>query len=93
MKAATYCKYAQNPHLLKQLLGTDGDLIMEASPNKFWGIGVDVLSQHLFDTRFWSGENLLGQVIAEVRVMLGGLPPPELSEMIESYEKYKRAPN
>lgn len=72
MVAATLAKYLQNPHLKRQLLDTGDRLIVEASPNRVWGIGVDISSQFLEHRRFWKGDNLLGRVIMTVREMLGG---------------------
>lgn len=72
MVAGTYAKYSQNPHLLQKLLETGDRLILESSPNKEWGIGIDISSQFLENRKYWKGSNLLGKAIMEVRGLLGG---------------------
>ncbi|MCY9861308.1 NADAR family protein [Vibrio coralliirubri] len=72
MVAGTYAKYFQNPNLLRQLLETGDRVILESSPNKVWGIGVDINSQFLQNRKYWNGDNLLGKAIMDVRGLLGG---------------------
>jgi hypothetical protein len=68
MLAATRAKFAQNSHLRQRLLETHPRRLAEASPfDKVWGIGLapdNPLAQY---PQNWKGENLLGQVLEQVR--------------------------
>ena len=51
----------------------DVELFVEASPyDKKWGIGLGMNDDRRFDFNEWDGENLLGQVITDVRNFLKG---------------------
>jgi ribA/ribD-fused uncharacterized protein len=70
-------KFRQNPELLGELLATDNDVIVEASPKDFlWGIGL--ASDHPDATRpdQWPGKNWLGEVLMRVRATLRGSSSP-----------------
>lgn len=63
-------KYSQNPPLLGQLRATGTLQFVEASPyDRIWGIGVGLNAPNLLDTSQW-GQNLLGQILDEVRATL-----------------------
>lgn len=78
-------KFEQNPHLKAVLLGTTGTALVEASPyDRIWGCGLSADDPKIVDRRNWRGENLLGQVLEEVRENLGrcgsdgtAVPEPE----------------
>lgn len=62
-----YFKFTQNNNLLVNLLDTDNQLLVEASPyDKIWGIGIDKDDPKINDTSNW-GLNLLGRVLTNVR--------------------------
>ncbi len=62
-------KYKQNPHLKEFLLSTPKHSILcEVNPrDSVWGIGLAADDERAYDVRTWQGENLLGQVLMEVR--------------------------
>lgn len=69
VKSGNILKFTQNEYLKKQLLSYPKKCsFVEASPfDRVWGIG---LSQDDFDADYeehWLGQNLLGEVITEVR--------------------------
>ena len=64
-------KFTQNPELRQLLLNTKDKTIVEASPTDVvWGIGLGLDSPYLLDERKWRGENLLGNILMEVRGVL-----------------------
>ena len=61
-----YYKFTQNEDLKKQLLDTNYNVIVEASPlDKIWGIGID--SNDALSGEEWKGQNLLGIALMIVR--------------------------
>lgn len=71
MFRANLAKYLQNEDFYKQLMATDGTLIVEASPvDKIWGIGLDAKTAAITPFDQWPGSNWLGQVLTEVRETL-----------------------
>lgn len=59
-------KFSQNDALKQQLLSTKNAILVEASPyDRIWGIGISV-SQAISGVP-WSGQNLLGKALMEVR--------------------------
>jgi len=63
-----FAKFSQNEHLKEALLRTGNKQMVEASPSdRVWGIGLneDVARRRAPDT--WPGQNLLGQVLNNVR--------------------------
>jgi ribA/ribD-fused uncharacterized protein len=64
-------KFAQNPKLRKYLLGTDPDVLVEASPDdRVWGIGLAESDDGAHDPAAWPGLNLLGFALMQVRYEL-----------------------
>jgi ribA/ribD-fused uncharacterized protein len=60
-------KFTQNPHLLEKLLEHDGTFV-EASPfDKIWGVGLAEDNPDILDRAKWKGENLLGQILTELK--------------------------
>lgn len=61
-------KFSQNPNLKEFILSTNDAILVEASPfDTIWGIGMDretALNSNVDD---WTGENLLGCSLMEVR--------------------------
>jgi ribA/ribD-fused uncharacterized protein len=53
------------------LLGTGDALLVEASPfDKVWGVGLGPDHPDITNPSLWQGENLLGQVLMDVRTCL-----------------------
>lgn len=68
VKRGIRAKFEQNEGLLEILLNTRDFVLAEASANdKKWGIGVAVDNEDRYDTSKWSGKNLLGRILMEVR--------------------------
>ena len=69
MLEVNMCKYTQDKKLQAKLLDPqfDGKLFVEASPtDKIWGIGF-AQNEAPDDESLWKGQNLLGQVVTNVR--------------------------
>jgi hypothetical protein len=62
-------KFTQNPYLCEEFDSTvEADVFVEASPyDTKWGIGIGMNDPLRFDYLSWKGENLLGQVITDIR--------------------------
>ena len=70
MYNANYLKYTQNHHLGKLLKQTGTKMLVEASQyDTVWGIGMSVeeANRTVTSTKQFKGQNLLGQVLMEVR--------------------------
>ncbi len=64
-------KFSANPLLRDYLDGTGERVLVEASPvDRIWGIGLDVEAARASEPRDWSGLNLLGFALMEVRQRL-----------------------
>lgn len=65
------CKFEQNPEFEEWLLETGDKYIVEASPeDRVWGIGLAEHDERIYDSGNWDGQNLLGEVLMEVRNLL-----------------------
>lgn len=61
-------KFTQNEDLLEQLLDTDDEELVEASPTDcIWGIGLAEDNPDCHDKSKWRGTNWLGECIMRVR--------------------------
>lgn len=61
-------KFSQNKDLEDLLLSTTGTTLVEASPiDKIWGIGLDESTARITPVSKWTGENLLGIALTDVR--------------------------
>lgn len=60
-------KFQQNEDLKKYLLSSDQRRLGEASRNKTWGIGLTLSDNGRLNPRNWTGDNLLGTTLMEVR--------------------------
>jgi len=66
-------KFGQHPELRDFLLGTGSTILVEASPlDRIWGSGLTVDDEHAASPADWSGLNLLGFALMEVRRQLQG---------------------
>lgn len=64
MRKAVLAKFTQNENLRDLLLSTGSRMILEDSPDAYWGTGGF--------GRYGPGENMLGKILMETRVLLGG---------------------
>lgn len=74
VKRGIKAKFFQNKDILEKLLYTDDMLLAECAPNdNKWGIGIAVDDERRFDVNEWTGQNLLGRILMDVRGELGTL--------------------
>ena len=63
-----YSKFTQNKELLDKLLATKGTELVEASPyDRIWGCGLSEDDARIQDKKNWTGLNLLGEILTELR--------------------------
>lgn len=68
VKKGNLLKFLQNPKLKGFLISTEDKILVEASPyDNIWGIGMLESDSRAQDPSLWSGENLLGFALMEVR--------------------------
>lgn len=68
VKRGIKAKFFQNKELLQRLLDTGDRLLAECAPNdNKWGIGIAVDDERRFDVCSWTGQNLLGRILMDVR--------------------------
>ncbi len=61
-------KFGQNAGLRRRLLGTGEALLAEANPKDYiWGIGLAENDPNARRVERWKGQNLLGQILVNVR--------------------------
>lgn len=61
-------KFLQNDNLKKWLLDTNNLILVEASSvDKIWGVGLDEKNSLILDEKNWTGLNLLGKILMDVR--------------------------
>ena len=80
VKRGVRAKFMQNYDILKILLNTKNCILAEASMNDGkWGIGVAINDSNCYKVQKWTGKNLLGRILMEVRDELKRVPFSELS--------------
>ena len=66
-------KFSQNETLRAYLLGTEDQVLVEASPyDRIWGIGLKATDDKAKHPATWEGQNLLGFALMDVRAQLSG---------------------
>ena len=66
-----YAKFSQNTDLKKLLLDTGDAFLVECAVNdKVWACGIDLRDESRTDAGKWSGQNILGFALMEVRELL-----------------------
>lgn len=66
-------KFTQNPHLLTELMQTEGTTLVEASPfDTVYGIGLAANKPEAKNRSTWRGQNVLGEVLTKLREELKG---------------------
>lgn len=64
-------KYTQNTDLMIKLSSTGNKTLVEASPtDTIWGVGLAEKDPLILDSNNWTGQNLLGKCLMEVRTRL-----------------------
>ena len=68
MKSGLKAKFEQNIILRESLKATDDSVIVEANPaDTYWGAGLSLNNQNIWDITKWKGQNKLGKLLSEVR--------------------------
>ena len=61
-------KFTQNEYLRDRLLATGNDILAAcAAQDKIWGVGLTMQDEHRKNMDFWTGKNLLGNTLMQVR--------------------------
>ena len=63
-------KFSQNLSLNQILQRTEEKILSESSYDRKWGTGIPLHSQEALKMELWIGENLLGQLLTNVRETL-----------------------
>lgn len=76
--AGSEAKFRQNRGVRRKLFQTLGATLVEASPlDAVWGIGLSAEDTRACDRAQWLGQNMLGQILTEVRDRLAAEAPEE----------------
>ncbi len=67
-------KFQQNPGIKQLLLSTGTKVIGEATKERPWGIGLRLTDPGILTKSQWTGDNIMGNAIMEVRENLRSLP-------------------
>lgn len=71
MKKINIEKWSQSKFLKSLLLSTGDKILVEASPkDNIWGVGFKYDDPLVLDDSNWTGQNLLGKVLMEVRKII-----------------------
>jgi len=71
VKTGILAKFTQNPDMRDTLLSTGDSIIGESvAYDEVWGTGINITSKNAYDPSKWTGQNLLGQILMEVRALL-----------------------
>ena len=71
MRNALEAKYEQCEHCKTFLRNTKSNRLVEANPSdRYWGVGLSVRDQAIWDFRKWKGSNRLGEMLMEIRETL-----------------------
>ena len=60
-------KFAQDLYAKNILLATDDKTLIEAGPDKTWGVGMYMTDKDIAIPEKWKGTNLLGEILMKVR--------------------------
>ena len=71
VKIAVSAKFRQVDICKNFLVQTDNNVLIEANPtDHFWGVGLHLRDNNLWDPKQWKGINNLGKILMEVRTEL-----------------------
>lgn len=88
VKRGIRAKFEQNPDILKILFDTGDLLLAECSAqDKKWGVGVAITDPAHTEPSKWSGKNLLGRILMEVRDELRMAAAIDKLGYVEAYDK------
>lgn len=65
-------KFTQNINLRDELVRTMPLRLGEASTDAFWGISRGLFDKEVLNIRFWTGQNMMGLILEDVRMQLIG---------------------
>ena len=60
-------KIKQNEYIRKRLLSSGNKRISEASTNMLWGIGLYITHNNVFNKELWTGSNIMGTMLEQIR--------------------------
>jgi ribA/ribD-fused uncharacterized protein len=67
LQRANEAKYSQHATARDALIATGTKLLGEASSNKTFGTGVGLLSKFADDPSKWTGQNMMGEILSDIR--------------------------
>ena len=67
LKLVNEAKFLQNPSAKAALLDTGSKILGEASPDLTYGIGMHLTAPSVLETQKWSGKNMMGEILTEIR--------------------------
>lgn len=89
VKRGIKAKFFQNKDLLEKLLNTGDILLAECAPNDTkWGIGIAVDDPRRFDIKMWTGQNLLGRILMDIREELRLLAEISYKRLMHSVSSF-----
>jgi len=70
VKEALLAKFSQHDYLHDYLKRTGHKILAEGTRDKYWGIGISLNNVNSLDMEQWSGDNLMGLLLQEVRGLI-----------------------
>lgn len=67
LKRANEAKYSQHPRAAQALLETGRRVLGEASADVVFGTGIPLVDKKTCDTTAWTGRNIMGTILTEIR--------------------------
>lgn len=68
MHDALTAKFSQNQYLKTNLIKTNNKMLVECNPNDpYWGIGLDLSDNKIWEQGQWKGANKLGEMLGQIR--------------------------
>ena len=68
MEKGLSAKFSQNPELRQALEDTGSKTLVEANPkDKYWGAGLSLECEEVWEPHNWKGKNMLGKLLVELR--------------------------
>lgn len=66
-----YSKFCENPKLANWLMATGNKTIVEASPDRIWGVGMKLDNARILDPSAWGdSQNVMGKALMKVRELI-----------------------